>query len=342
MSDKIVRTPTKVSGGITKEEKVLLKQHADMWIKRILSTKSADFSKLEPAIKGLYRVSNLAEPEVILVKSPLMMSFMYGACSVLVEKTVDVKEMLRDVAEKMNAIPSGMKPVNHYAYVCHTLAGKKGIENTKKWSTVYQGGAHWAQYDSFLTAMRDVIGLRLPEFKKYKFWEEAAIHGTYRVMHEKFCIVSDFPVMIKMDDENRAHGQDGPSHSWSDGWQLFHWHGTAVPEHWIMDKKSLSAKEAITWANIEQRRAAIEIIGWAKILKELKAKVIDKDNDPEIGELVEVTLPGIGKEKFLRALCGTGREFALPVPPEMTSAMEANAWTWGLSLDEFKVPEIRT
>ena len=342
MTDKIIRTPTKASGGITDEEKVLLKQHADMWIERILSTKTADFSKLEPAIKGLYRVSNLAEPEVLLVKSPMMMAFMYGACSVLVEKTDNVRKMLDDVAFHMNDIPSDETPVDHYAYVCRLLAGKKGIDATKQWSSVYQGGAHWAQYDSFLTAMRDVIGLRLPEFENYKYWEEAAIHGTYRVMHEKFCIVSDFPEMIKMDDENRAHGQEGPSHRWRDGWELFHWHGVAIPAEWLSVPGHLTAKMAVQWKNIEQRRCACEILGWAKILKELKATVIDKDDDPEIGELVEVTIPDIGEEKFLRALCGTGREFALPVPPEMKTAMEANAWTYGLSLDDFKVPEIRT
>jgi hypothetical protein len=161
-------------------------------------------------------------------------------------------------------------------------------------------------------------------------------------MHEKFCIVSDFPEVLKIDDQNRAHGQDGPSHKWRDGWSLYHWHGVGVPEHWIMNKGSLTAKEAITWTNIEQRRAACEILGWAKILQELDAKVINEDGDPEIGTLVVVNLPDIGKEKFLRVLCGTGREFAIPVPPEMKTALEAQSWTWGLEPKDFAVPEVRT
>ena len=343
MSNKIVRTPTKVAGGITKEEEVLLKQHADMWIKRIVSTETADFSKLEPAIKGLYRAANLAEPEVILVNSPIQMVFMYGACSVLAaKKNANVRQILDDVAAQMNDIPAGVSPVEHYVSVCKSLSGKKGLNEAKTWSSVYQGGAYWAQYDSYLTAMRDILGLRLPEHANYKFWEEAAIHGTFRVMHEKFCIVSDFPEVLKIDEQNRAHGQDGPSHRWRDGWSLYHWHGVAVPEHWIMNKNSLSAKEAITWENIEQRRAACEILGWAKILRELDAKVINEDGDPEIGTLVEVDLPDIGKEKFLRVLCGTKREFALPVPPDMKTALQANAWTFGMDIKDFVVPEVRT
>ena len=343
MSNEIVRTPTKVAGGVTKEEEVLLKQHADMWIKRIVSTETADFSKLEPAIKGLYRAANLAEPEVILVNSPIQMVFMYGTCSVLAaKKNANVRQILDDVAAQMNDIPAGVSPVEHYVSVCKSVAGKKGLNEAKNWSSVYQGGAYWAQYDSYLTAMRDILGLRLPEHANYKFWEEAAIHGTFRVMHEKFCIVSDFPEMLKIDDQNRAHGQDGPSHRWRDGWSLYHWHGVAVPEHWIMKKETLTAKEAMTWVNIEQRRAACEILGWAKILKELDAKIINEDGDPEIGTLVEVNLPDLGKEKFLRVLCGTKREFAIPVPPEMKTALEAQSWTWGLEEKDFTIPEVRT
>ena len=183
---------------------------------------------------------------------------------------------------------------------------------------------------------------RLKEHENYKFWEDAAIHGTFRVMHEKFCIVSDFPEHLGIHDQNRAHGQEGPSHRWRDGWALYHWHGTAVPENWIMNKKSLTAKQAITWKNIEQRRAAIEIVGWANVLDQLDAKVIDEDGDPEIGTLLEVDLPDIGKEKFLRVQCGTGRTFAIPVPPEMRTALEAQSWTWFLEPKDFAIPEIRT
>jgi len=233
-------------------------------------------------------------------------------------------------------------PLEQAQLACLTLAGPEGLEWAKKWTEVYQGGAYLGNYVCYLTAMRDIIGLQLPEFEKYKFWEEAAIHGTFRVMGDDFCIVSDFPEVLKVDDENRSHCQDGPSHRWRDGWELYHWHGVSIPKEWIMNPGHLTAEMAITWENIEQRRAACEILGWAKILKELKAKVIDTDGDPEIGELLEVELPGIGKEKFLRVLCGTGREFALPVPPEMKTALEAQSWTWDIDKKDFVIPEVRT
>ena len=90
------------------------------------------------------------------------------------------------------------------------------------------------------------------------------------------------------------------------------------------------------------RRAACEIIGSARILKELKAKTINRDNDPEIGELVEVNLPDAGRERFIRVRCGTGREFAIPVPPTIKTALEGNCWTYNLPLELMKLKENRT
>jgi hypothetical protein len=95
--------------------------------------------------------------------------------------------------------------------------------------------------------------------------------------------------------------------------------------------------------NVEQRRVACEILGWANILRNLdEAKTIDADNDPQIGELVEVKLPDLpNKAKFLRVRCGTGREFAIGIPPHINKALDAQAWIVGLEPKDFTRPEIR-
>jgi hypothetical protein len=54
-----------------------------------------------------------------------------------------------------------------------------------------------------------------------------------------------------------------------------------------------------------------------------------------------VDIPDIGREHYLRVKCGTGRGFAIPVPPECKTALEANAWTYGLESYEYR-PEVRT
>jgi hypothetical protein len=123
---------------------------------------------------------------------------------------------------------------------------------------------------------------------------------------------------------------------------MYAWHGVYVPEKWIMDKSTVTPEMALKHENTEMRRAACEIVGWDRILTELNAKTLDKDEDPEIGELVEVTIPDIGKEKFIRVTCGTGRRFAIPVPPETKTALEGNAWTYDIPTDLLKMKEFRT
>ena len=163
-------------------------------------------------------------------------------------------------------------------------------------------------------------------------------------MHEEFCIISDFPEFIKMDEENRPHSQVGPSHRWRDGWSLYNWHGTEIPGEWIEDKDFLTPKIALQQVNLDKRRAACEILGWHKILTELNAVSINKHESEMIGELFEVYLPDSGKERFL-VCCdyagGKQRTFALNVPIEMETAHEANSWTWGFEPKQYQ-PEIET
>jgi hypothetical protein len=161
----------------------------------------------------------------------------------------------------------------------------------------------------------------------------------YWIMEKQVICVEQPSLQIR---DGRLHCADGPAVFWPAGEEYYFWRGVQVPKEWIMSPSTIDAKTAITWENVEQRRAACEIIGWAKVLRQLKARTIDKDGDPQIGKLVQVNLPDSGRERFLLVKCGTGRDFALPVPPDMKTALQAQAWTWGLDTTTFNKPEVRT
>ena len=361
---KIVRTPTKATGGITPEEKLRRDAVAQEWIGIAMRTRPIDPEKIIPAIKGIYAAAKLKEPRVVIVPSPLVMAFAYGAAAwiwycrkqatdqatdqatvqateqatcqatyretyqatyqatvqatdqAIYQATEQAAYQATDQATYQatdQATHAVINNVEASAAACKELAGDGGLTCVKRWWDSYQGGNMWAAWTSYICAFRDVLGLRLPEHAAFAHYEEAAREGGFRVMHEDFCMVSDFPAVLKKDEQNRPHCEDGPSHLWRDGWAMYHWHGVRVPDEWITDRKSLTATQALAQTNTELRRAACEIVGWAKILKDLKAKTINIDA-PQIGTLLEVNLPESGKEKFLRVMCATGREFAIPVP----------------------------
>jgi len=451
----MIRTKSKVTGGVTDAEKQALAEHAQLWISRAMATGKGDRQAIYDNVVALYAAAKLPAPRVVVVPSPLVMAFAYGASAAIwysrktevalvspatfaevraatpgdrvfsgavrafssavraATDTVTSEEVWRSarnpvddttglvadaatvaatyaatdaatdaatraatsaatdaaadaatdaatsvgtfgtlqsatyatnyaVAVAVSASTYAPTSEQQAAQACYSLAGPLGLACAKRWSSAYQGGNMWAGWLAYLTAFRDVLGLDIPEHQAFASYENLALHSGFRVLHEEFCIVSDFPEILLKDDQNRPHCETGPSHRWSDGYALYHWHGVAVPGEWIENKAGLTAKIALAEENVEKRRAACEIIGWAKVLKELNAKVIDKDPDPEIGTLLEVDLPDSGPERFIFVRCGTGREFALPVPRDCgDTALAANAWSYGLDKLQYR-PEVRT
>lgn len=178
------------------------------------------------------------------------------------------------------------------------------------------------------------------------------------------------PCWEDYDRDANVHGAEGPARVWQDGTTVYCWRGTMCPEAWLprptlswvearphlptliprfADYKAPSPREALQTSNVELRRVAVEIVGWDAIISGLRGIVVDEDPDPQIGTLVRVRIPpppewwNAASEElyFLRVQCGTGRRFALAVPPTMKTARQANAWTYGLDPDEY-APEVRT
>jgi len=203
-----------------------------------------------------------------------------------------------------------------------------------------RGNRPWMDWRSFVSFFRDLGDEKHEIYTRFDIDEALAWSCGDVWWHENVLAISDRPMEMHRDAEGRFHNDSGPAISYRDGWSLYYWHGVPIPGEWVTGNLP-SAGEVLTWENMEQRRAACEIIGWKRILEELDAKMIDEDDDPEIGILLEADIPNSGKERFLKVRCGTGREFVLPVPPHVNTALEANAWTWDMEDYEYR-PEVRT
>jgi hypothetical protein len=195
------------------------------------------------------------------------------------------------------------------------------------------GGNAWSGYPAFLSFFRHVSKLDL-DYSKWSHYETLATAG-WRVMHEEFCIISERPVRLLVDEENRPHSESGAFCEWSTGEGLYAWRGVRVPAKWILDRSTITPEIALTWKNIEQRRVACEMLGWHNLLHHpsLNAKVIDRNSKPHIGVLYEVELPDAGKTKIVKAECATGRTFGFIVPPESKTSAEGIARTYGWTED---------
>jgi hypothetical protein len=144
---------------------------------------------------------------------------------------------------------------------------------------MHQGGNMWSSWCCYLSAFRDVLGLRLPEHAQFAAWEACAVEGGFRVLHEEFCMVSDRPEVLTVDEDNRPHNASGPSHKWRDGWSLWHWHGVRIDEakrHIIEAPHLITVAEIEAETNSELRRIMIDRFGAARYLSESGAEVVEQ------------------------------------------------------------------
>lgn len=157
------------------------------------------------------------------------------------------------------------------------------------------------------------------------------------MMHEKFCMISDRPRVLKIDDDNRPHCEDGPSHVWSGGMMLWYWHGVKVDRQIIEQPQTQTIEQIKGEQNAEVKRVRIERFGWESYLKAVKAKVVDsRRNDVECTrEALMQTDDGMA---VLVCHCpSTARIYAMEVAPQVRTCEAAQNYLWsgsGLVADQ--------
>lgn len=306
---------------LTPEQEAKMQDYVDMGIAIGLDTSPIDKEKASAAIDKAYECAGLTPPENKIFAGSPMAGLVISAG--ILKGSVN-----------LDAIDE--EPGNGYIKVMRKELSRDDLHSALRESCYGSQDSGWFMMIQYF---KEAVGLEGLEIA------DGLIEATKECgrfwMFDDVAVISAKPSAIRRDDENRLHSESSLAIEYPDGWGFCVWHGTRIPAAWILEEGHLTAEMAITWENIEQRRAACELLGWEAILDKLDAKVINRHDDPMIGELIEVDIPDIGKEKFLRVLCGTGRFFALPMPPHVNTALEANAWSYDISPEELD-PEVRT
>jgi hypothetical protein len=91
------------------------------------------------------------------------------------------------------------------------------------------------------------------------------------------------------DDRNRLHCADGPAAVFSDGYKIFSWHGTIVPEDVILHPEEITVERIDKETNIEIRRVLMDRYGLPRYLEDSGAEQIAED---ELGVLLRKNVTG--------------------------------------------------
>ncbi len=226
------------------------------------------------------------------------------------------------------------------------ITAKLMINCINRWASIYQGGNMWSAYPSYFESMRDIIGLKgLDCWKKYKFWEDAAKYGGFRVMHKKFCIVSEFPEILIRPINGRLHCETGPTHRWKDGFEIYHLNGIRVPKWLVMtDSGKIDPKLALTEKNVDVQREIIRKVGAERMLKACNAETLDIfiDKHTKVGNEYKLMRMKVGdnidrKYLYFEHASLPGVWYAHGLPPNTKKAIHGRAWILGIGeLDELE------
>ena len=332
---------------LTRDQEALLPVYRDRWLEIGLSCEPLDLEKAKEAVKKIYAAANLKAPKQFYVFDSPMSAAMGAA----VLKQNQVRDQVWDQVRNQVGNQVGNQVWdqvrNQVGNQVRNQVGNQVWDQVRGqvwdqvrgqvWGQVY--GAHDDGWLSFYNYFIEVCGLNSCE-PLQGLMDLARVCGWW-APYENAVIFQHRHCELYRDDEHRLHCETGPAVLYRDGFSIYAWHGVVIPGEWINGKLP-TANEAVAWPNMEQRNAACELIGWHHILKELNAKLIDKDDDKTIGELYEVDLPDHGKAKFIKVFdpCAS-RTHAIRTDDHVKTALEGNALTWGLTPEEYR-PEVQT
>ena len=287
------------------------------WTQTALSTAPMtgnDRYRTAVAIRKLYRYANCKPPaRIIFVPSPLVGAAASGFAAGLlylhrasaVDSAVDsavrsaVDSAVRSAVHSAvdSAVDSAVHSADWWehgptlATIAKSLAPQDStflLECAGSAWSLWQGGNMWPTGAAYVSFLRDVLLAPLDLDDSWAAWEQAVIHSGPRFVHEKFCMVSDRPEVLHVDDRGRSHCETGPFVRWRDGSALYAIHGVRVPSDIVERPGSITTQRIDAQQNAEVRRIMINRYGQARYLVDSQAVELHRD---DFGVLYQKPIP---------------------------------------------------
>ncbi len=254
-------------------------------------------------------------------------------------------------AQKLRLIPEDNEVQGPYSFYRQGIyRSKSGLlrENLRSFAPIVAFGYGCQDAPWLLTFSHFRSELQISALPELKGLNALLRTGGWFAPFSKACIMIERPKAIHTDSEGLLHLEGGPALSWRCGLPLYFWHGIEVPSKAILFPDALNHQDICTCANIEVRRALLEIYGLERFISETNTKIIHED---ETGQLLKLDLPRNFKWSadplIVRVLNstpepdGSFNTYLLSVPPNVGTAKEGVAWTFGMEPLEYD-PLIQT
>ena len=298
-----------------------LSVYREKWIGHGLSTEPADRLAAQEAVAKAYRAAGIEPPKIFIwLRSPFEGCLGSAFLLHLQKHLSQVRDQVGDqvlTQVRAQVLTQVVDQVGDHTYYCGY-------------------GHHDAEWLSFYDYMGGVVGIAAAErlaglialTKSCGWWWP--FQGA--------CILTERPCHLARDQRNRLHCETRAAIEYPDGWGVYSWHGTRVPADVILNPESITVERIDYEQNAEIRRVMLERYGWGRYLENNGATVVHSDAR---GILYRKEIPGdeplvmVKVKNSTPEPDGSSKDYLLRVPPDMTSASQAVAWTFGISTEQY-------
>ncbi len=215
--------------------------------------------------------------------------------------------------------------------------------NTEIWEHCL--GAWWcASAVLYEFCARIGISYALEQERLLRLWLEQCRHTHWWFEYDGIVFLSDRPKALSLDSWGRLHNERGAALDYGDGFRLCAIYGIQVEENDVLHPEQITLGRIETEVNVEVRRVLTSFYGQARYLKDSGATLVHQDERGKLWRKMrqgDTDLVMVEVENSTPEPSGTPRSYLLRVPPNMTTAAEAVAWTFGMQCGQY-LPRVET
>lgn len=163
--------------------------------------------------------------------------------------------------------------------------------------------------------------------------------------HQQICWLSERPTTLSQDIRGRLHGTRGPALAYGDGFRHYAWKGIEVPQDFIEDREGITLEAIDHEPDPILRRTMIDIITPQRFVAMGGAIRASQDDTGVLWRRTWWTGDSWAAVEVVngtRQPDGSREHYYLQVPPELRTAREAVAWTYGMSEQRYSDLVLRT
>ena len=217
------------------------------------------------------------------------------------------------------------------------LSGREGFRYAA-------AGPHDLSWLSTYEYLRSVLGLKAETEPLIGLSQVAENVGWWQP-HAQTCFLSERPVLLRTDANDRLHCADGSALHFADGFSVFAWRGVALPRNIIEHPGRITPQAIDAQDNVQVRRCMIEIVTPKRYVAAGGAIRFAED---ETGILWRKTWLASDAWAAVEVINGTPeadgtrKHYFLQVPANLRTAREAVAWTYGIEPETYDKLVLRT